>query len=82
MDTTNKLKKVAQAVGDEKTFYRAWANQALFVFRKKDRKEGQAILDQVRSYADERDSKFGLYISISVNTTFLSLLNMNDELEK
>ena len=82
MDTTNKLKKVAQAAGDEKTFYRAWANQALFVFRKKDRKEGQAILEQVRSYADERDSKFGLYTSISVNTTFLSLLNMNDELEK
>ena len=82
MDTTNKLKKVAQAAGDEKTFYRAWANQALFVFRKKDRKEGQAILEQVRSYAGERDSKFGLYISISVNTTFLSLLNMNDELEK
>lgn len=82
MDTTNKLKKVAQTAGDEKTFYRAWANQALFVFRKKNRKEGQAILEQVRSYADERDSKFGLYISISVNTTFLSLLNMNDELEK
>jgi serine phosphatase RsbU (regulator of sigma subunit) len=82
MDTTNKLKKAAQAAGDEKTFYRAWANQALFVFRKKDRKEGQAILEQVRSYADERDSKFGLYTSISVNTTFLSLLNMNDELEK
>jgi serine phosphatase RsbU (regulator of sigma subunit) len=36
----------------------------------------------MRSYADERDNKFGLYISTSVNTTFLSLLNMNDELEK
>ena len=82
IDTTHKLKKAALAAGDEKTFYRAWANQALYTFRKKDRKEGQAILEQMRSYADERDNKFGLYISTSVNTTFLSLLNMNDELEK
>ena len=82
MDTTTRLKKAAQQAGDEKTFYRAWANQALFTFRKKNRKEGQAILEQLRSYADERDSKFGLYISTSVNTTFLSLLNMSDELEK
>ena len=82
MDTTTKLRKVAQKAGDEKTFYRAWANQALYIFRKKDRKEGQAILEQMHSYADKRDSKFGLYISTSVNTTFLSLLNMSDELEK
>ena len=45
MDTTAKLKEVALAVGDEKTFYRAWANQALYIFRKKDRKEGQAMLE-------------------------------------
>ena len=29
VDITNKLKDAAQKAGDERTFYKAWANQAL-----------------------------------------------------
>ena len=82
MDTTTRLKEVAQTVGDEKAFYRAWANQVLFIFRKKDRKEGQAMLEQMRNYAQAHDSKFGIYSATSVNTTVLSLLGLNDQLEE
>lgn len=82
MDTTTRLKEVAQTVGDEKAFYRAWANQVLFIFRKKNRKEGQAMLEQMRNYAQAHDSKFGIYSATSVNTTVLSLLGLNDQLEE
>ena len=82
MDTTTRLKEVAQTVGDEQAFYRAWANQVLFIFRKKDRKEGQAMLEQMRNYAQAHDSKFGIYSATSVNTTVLSLLGLNDQLEE
>ena len=40
MDVTVRLKEAALKAGDERTFYRAWANQALYIFRKKNRKEG------------------------------------------
>ena len=82
MDTTSKLKEVALAVGDEKTFYRAWANQALYIFRKKDRKEGQAILEDMRKYALSKDSKFGIYCATSVNISILSMLKIDDKLEE
>ena len=51
MDTSDRLKEMAQKTGDEKTFYRTWGNQVLFIFRKKDRKEGQAMLEQLRAHA-------------------------------
>ena len=82
MDTTTRLKEVAQTVGDEQAFYRAWANQVLFIFRKKDRKEGQAMLEQMRKYAQAHNSKFGIYSATSANTTLLSLLKLNDQLEE
>ena len=82
MDVTTKLKEVALAVGDEKSFYRAWANQALYIFRKKDRKEGQAILEQMRKYAEAKDSKFGIYSATSVNISILSMLKIDDKLEE
>ena len=82
MDTTTRLKEVAQTVGDEKAFYRAWSNQVLYIFRKKDRKEGQAMLEQMRNYAQAHNSKFGIYSATSVNTTLLSLLRLDDQLEE
>ena len=82
MDVTVRLKEAALKAGDERTFYRAWANQALYTFRKKSRKEGQAILEQQREYAQQHDSKFGIYSATSVNISFLSMLKMDDKLEE
>ena len=56
MDTSDRLKEMAQKTGDDKTFYRTWGNQVLFIFRKKDRKEGQVMLEQLRAHAQARDS--------------------------
>ena len=82
METTTQLKSLALTVGDEKTFYRAWANQVLFIFRKKDRKEGQTMLDEMRKYAQSKDSKFGLYCATSANITIQGVLRINDKLEE
>ena len=82
MDTSDRLKEMAQKTGDDKTFYRTWGNQVLFIFRKKDRKEGQVMLEQLRAHAQARDSKFGLYCATSANTTILGTLQVNDKLEE
>ena len=82
MDTSDRLKEMAQKTGDEKTFYRTWGNQVLFIFRKKDRKEGQAMLEQLRAHAQARDSKFGLYCATSANITIQGVLKIDDKLEE
>lgn len=82
METSDRLKEMAQKTGDEKTFYRTWGNQVLFIFRKKDRKEGQAMLEQLRAHAQARDSKFGLYCATSANITIQGVLKVDNNLEE
>ena len=78
MDVTVRLKEAALKAGDERTFYRAWANQALYTFRKKSRKEGQAILEQQREYAQQHDSKFGIVTAIYAQANMSLKANMEE----
>ena len=80
--TTDKLKEVARRVGNEEYFYKAWSNQALFVFRKKNREEGQQILQAEKDYAEKHNHKYGIYSATSVNITFLSMMKINNQLEE
>ena len=41
IDVINRLKEAAQKAGDERTFYKAWANQALFFANRQQRNRGQ-----------------------------------------
>ena len=82
MDATDRLKEVAKREGQEEYFYKAWSNQALYIFRKKNRREGQEILQAEREYAESHHSKFGIYSATSVNITFLSMMKINDRLEE
>ena len=82
MATTDRLKEVARRVGNEEYFYKAWSNQALFVFRKKNREEGQQILKAEKDYAEKHNHKYGIYSATSVNINFLSMLRINNQLEE
>ena len=43
VDITNKLKEAAQKANDERTFYKAWSNQALYFANHQQRNKGQLI---------------------------------------
>lgn len=44
IDITNQLKEAAQKVGDERTFYKAWSNQALYFANHQQRNKGHATV--------------------------------------
>ena len=81
MTVTDSLKQLCQKTGDETTFYKAWSNQATFTFTKKSREEGLAIAKEERTYAEQHDSKWGLYSSTSAYATMMSSIGMIDEAE-
>ena len=51
VDITNKLKEAAQKANDERTFYKAWANQALYFANHQQRNKGQLIAKDMQQYA-------------------------------
>ncbi len=81
MAVTDRLKELTRQ-SDERLFYRAWSNQVLYTFRKVDRKKGQAMLEEERQYAQQHNSKFGLYASTSANATMMSMLDMREQAEQ
>jgi len=82
MEVTNHLKELALKAGDERTFYRAWANQCVNLFRKTDHTKGQEELERMQVYAKSRDSKFGQWSAASANVTMMSILKMTEQAEK
>ena len=82
MTVTERLKTLTLETGDERLFYKAWCNQAVYIFRKVNRDKGLALLDEVRRYATSHDSKFGLYTASSANSTMMNMLKHYDEAKK
>lgn len=81
-DVTERLKAAALKAGDERTFYKAWGNQALHSFRYVSRNKGLEIGLQVHNYAEQHDSKFGLYSSTFAIASMQNSMKMNDVAEK
>ena len=77
-----RLKNACLEAGDEKTFYKAWSNQAIFYFTRVNRAQGFKILDEVKAYAKYHDSKFGLYSSTFVMSTMMTGIGNLEEAEK
>jgi serine phosphatase RsbU (regulator of sigma subunit) len=82
MRVTDSLKAICLKAGDEKTFYKAWSNQANHAFTKMSREKGLAIAREERAYAEKHDSKYGLYASTGSYATMMSSIGMTDEAEK
>jgi serine phosphatase RsbU (regulator of sigma subunit) len=82
MVTTDRLMELAKKTNDEQTFYKAWCNQALFTFRKIDRSKGFDMVKDIKAYAEQEDSKYGLYSATSANVTILSSINQPQLAEK
>ena len=79
MDVTERLKEAALKAGNEGLFYRAWANQASFIFSKIDRQKGMEIAKAMNEYSKQHDSKLGIYYSSLTNANQSSSLRMEEE---
>ena len=77
-----RLKKVAQQQGDERAFYKAWSNQATYNFTHVSRQKGLDDGNEMRLYAQEHDSKYGLYAATYANGHMLTNLKQNVLAEK
>ena len=79
MDVTDRLKEASLKAGNEGLFYRAWANQAYFLFSKIDRQKGMDIAKAMNEYSKQHDSKLGIYYSSLTNANQCSSLRMEDD---
>lgn len=59
MHVTEQLKEATLKAGNEGLFYRAWANQAFFLFSKIDRQKGMDIAKAMNEHSKQLDSKLG-----------------------
>lgn len=79
MDVTERLKEATLKAGNEGLFYRAWANQAYFLFSKIDRQKGMEIAKAMNEYSKQHDSKLGIYYSYITNANHCSSLRMEED---
>jgi len=74
VDITERLKDAAQKAGDERTFYKAWANQALYFANHQQRNRGQLTAKDMQQYALTHDDKFGIYTGTHVMGTIQAMM--------
>lgn len=82
MAATDRLKALSRKTGDEQAFYKAWCNQALFTFRKINRSKGVDLVKEIKAYAEQEDSKYGLYTATTANVAMLTSMNQPQLAEK
>ncbi|MBQ6377738.1 MAG: SpoIIE family protein phosphatase [Prevotella sp.] len=82
LDVTDRLKKAALTAGDERTFYKAWGNQATYSFSAVSRDRGLEMAKEMKEYAQKHNEHFGMYASMSINASMLSTLHLYDQATK
>ena len=82
LNVTDQLKEVCLKANDEGLFYRAWANQAFYVFSKVSREKGMEMAKAMNEYAQQHDSKLGIYYSSYINANQASSLRMEIKAEE
>ena len=84
MYITDQLIEACRKAGpsQERLFYKAWSNQAIYSFNKVSRTRGLELAHQIHDYAYQHDSKFGLYTSTYALATMSSSLSHYDQAER
>ncbi len=74
---TDQLIEACREAGpsQERLFYKAWSNQAIYSFTRVNRTRGLELAHQIHDYAYQHDSKFGLYTSTYALATMSSSLH-------
>ena len=63
-EVSNELKDVCQQLGDERTFYTAWGNQADYESTRQNYAKADEIADQIAHFAAEQNSHWGNYVAL------------------
>ena len=64
MEVTEELKAECLKQGDERLFYTAWGNQAVFEATHLNYGQAEEIADKIAEYAEERNNYWGTYVSL------------------
>jgi len=81
---TDQLIEACRKAGSsqERLFYKAWSNQAIYSFTKVNRTRGLELAHQIHDYAYQHESKFGLYTSTYALATMSSSLRHFSQAER
>ena len=84
MLVTDQLKEVCKKAGakQERLFYKAWANQAIYYFTKINRSQGLEMAQNIQDHAHQHDSKFGLYTATYAMSSMQINLRRYEQAEK
>jgi len=81
-DVTERLKTAALESGDERTFYTAWGNQAIYEATHQYYTQAMAIINELKEYAEEAQSPYGQYMAIHANAVTLLQRHSYDDAEE
>lgn len=69
--TTKQLKKLSQAAGNERLYYKAWSNEAIYEATVQNYGEALRIADDIMEYARNSGSLYGEYMALHTKATVL-----------
>lgn len=76
MEVTEQLKEKSKDINDERMFYKAWGNQAIYLATHDQRTRAMDAVKEMKNYATEHDSHFGEYTALHVQgTIYLRMQN-------
>ena len=80
-EKVHKLMDLCLKANDEELYYKSWSNLATFTFRQNAQK-GLKVAEEMRDYAKEHDSKYGLITALYTQANMSVKLGMDDRAVK
>ena len=79
ISVTDSLKLAAEEAGDDRMFYRAWANQMLFSSNRQRRSRAMQIAKEMQEHAVKQGNKWGIYNGLHVSAYAHEQMKNNEE---
>ena len=80
-EKVRKLMDLCLKANDEELYYKSWSNLSTFTFRQNAQK-GLKVAEEMRDYAKEHDSKFGIVTSLYTQANLSLKVGMDDRAEE
>ena len=80
-EKVHKLMDLCLKANDEELYYKSWSNLATFTFRQNAQK-GLKVAEEMRDYAKEHDSKYGLITALYTQANMSVKVGMDDRAVK
>ena len=80
-EKVHKLMDLCLKANDEELYYKSWSNLATFTFRQ-NAQQGLKVAEEMRDYAKEHDSKYGLITALYTQANMSVKVGMDDRAVK